>query len=537
MVWLVGWLGYWLVWDERARQVALGTAAMADQLPIFIEPLSRSFLTDGSLNTFLFFVVFFIHMLLPLAMAIALWIHITRLSRPRYLCGRTMTAWLMGSLLVMGTVHPALSAAPARMLHTPGPITVDGWYLLPMALTDRLSGGALWAICLVAGLVLFSIPWGLVRKAPVPSVVDVPKCNNCQKCFNDCPYDAISMVPRTDGRNFLQQALVNPDQCTGCGICAGSCDSSGVGLPWLTAPSVRRALEPRIDAHPGATVVFGCALSAAGSLTVDDDTGLVAGMSHTLMVSVPCAGWVHPLTLERALKHGAGRVVVMACPTGTCNYREGALWTDQRMAGLREPALRTDKLDASRVEVVHLDQTEQRRARSVLNGGQFTTRKPRVVAGGVGLSLALGGVILAGSEVPYSPPSTQRPELMVSFKHPGTAGEHCRTISDEEKLKLPPHMRQDRICERGRSPVRLRMTLDGSVIHQEAYSARGLFGDGVSIVMVALPVTPGAHAVRIEIGDTAEATQWAYAADRTVDWDGAERHVVLFERTSGFTWE
>ncbi|MFN7133869.1 MAG: cytochrome b N-terminal domain-containing protein, partial [Myxococcales bacterium] len=63
-LWLVGWLGYWLVWDERARQVALGTAKMMDLLPVFSEPLSRAFLTDEGVSSLLFFVVFFIHMLL-----------------------------------------------------------------------------------------------------------------------------------------------------------------------------------------------------------------------------------------------------------------------------------------------------------------------------------------------------------------------------------------------------------------------------------------------------------------------------------------
>src|SRR5690606_26633012 len=66
VIWLDGWTGYWLVWDEAARQVALATAAFLDVLPIFPEPLARSFLVDDGVNSLLFFVVFFIHMLIPL---------------------------------------------------------------------------------------------------------------------------------------------------------------------------------------------------------------------------------------------------------------------------------------------------------------------------------------------------------------------------------------------------------------------------------------------------------------------------------------
>jgi quinol-cytochrome oxidoreductase complex cytochrome b subunit len=99
-LWLVGWLGYWLVWDERARQVALGTARMLDVLPIFADPLSRSFLTDEDVGSLLFFIVFFVHMLIPLAIGVALWLHITRLSRPRFLTRRRLTLWVLGALAV-----------------------------------------------------------------------------------------------------------------------------------------------------------------------------------------------------------------------------------------------------------------------------------------------------------------------------------------------------------------------------------------------------------------------------------------------------
>jgi quinol-cytochrome oxidoreductase complex cytochrome b subunit len=113
-LWAVGWLGYWLVWDERARQLALGTARMLDVLPVFADPLSRSFLSDEDVNSLLFFLVFFMHMLLPLAMGAALWLHITRLSRPRFLTRWPMTACVSGVLPSRQSCSPRTSrAAPA----------------------------------------------------------------------------------------------------------------------------------------------------------------------------------------------------------------------------------------------------------------------------------------------------------------------------------------------------------------------------------------------------------------------------------------
>ncbi len=66
-LWFIGWTGYWLVWDVRAQHAALGTARFIDQLPIFAEPMSRSFLTNESVPSLLFFLIFFGSSLLSVA--------------------------------------------------------------------------------------------------------------------------------------------------------------------------------------------------------------------------------------------------------------------------------------------------------------------------------------------------------------------------------------------------------------------------------------------------------------------------------------
>ena len=68
VLWFVGWIGYWLVWDQRAQQVAVGTARLVDALPIFADPFGRSLISDATVQPLLFFVILFVHMLLPLAM-------------------------------------------------------------------------------------------------------------------------------------------------------------------------------------------------------------------------------------------------------------------------------------------------------------------------------------------------------------------------------------------------------------------------------------------------------------------------------------
>lgn len=547
-LWLVGWLGYWLVWDERARQVALGTARMLDALPVFADPLSRSFLADDAVSSLLFFVVFFVHMLVPLGMGVLLWLHITRLSRPEFLTGRTLTAWVVGSLVVVSLVLPAETAAPAHLAVAPTTFSMDAWYLAPLALTDRLGAGALWAIALVAGLLVYSVPWAFLRRGErraEAATVDLPSCNACTHCYEDCPYDAIRMVPRTDGRKFVLQAEIDSAKCVGCGVCAGSCDSGSISLPSFQVLPLRAKMDAWIDtavkASESPLVAFVCAESAGASL-VPDANGRCEALPGYVVFRVPCAGWVHALSVERALRHGAGGVLIVGCGPGSERYREGVKWAQVRMAGQREPALNLEKVDPARVRVAEIfrgDSAGLARAADELRRGAA----PPPTKGGRARLVAAGAVVAAiaslagwaGSRMGYASPAAP-PTMVVSFKHPGSVGEQCRDLTEEEKRATPPHMRPAKICERGRVNVRLRVTIDGVLRSDTTHTPRGLWSDGNSMAVERIVVPAGEHRVRVELGDTPDPNEWNHIDERTLSFEPRTSKVVRFDKMEGFQW-
>lgn len=548
LLWLDGWLGYWLVWDQRGQLVALGSGHLLDTLPIFADPLSRSFLVDERLNSLLFFVVFFLHMLLPLAMGIALWLHITRLSRPWFLTRRVMTAWVLVSLTVVSAAFPADTVGPAKMAVRPEAFSIDWWYLAPVWLTDRLGGGALWAVVLAAGALLLPIPWYLARgRARVAEVVTA-RCNACEKCYHDCPYDAIQMVKRTDDKPFPAMASVDPQKCVGCGICAGSCDSAGIGLTWFDSIRQRHRIDELVDRSLGATepvfLALVCGESAGAHLEVDAETARSADLPGYAVVRVPCAGWIHPLSVERALRRGARGVLIVASGPGSCMYREGNRWTTERMSGKREPSLRTDKVDATRVRVVELFRTQRGRlvaeakdfAAQVARAGTEPPSLPARLLTGLGLSALFGLVTWAGTAAVYRTPDDPAPKLVVSFKHPGKAGENCREATAEELAKLPPHMRQKQICERRRASVRLRVTVDGEPISSRAYEPRGIWGDGNSIAIERFSLPAGTHDVKVELGDTMNPEELNHSTQRTITLKERHNTVLLFDKMTDFVW-
>ncbi|MBI2926933.1 MAG: hydrogenase iron-sulfur subunit [Verrucomicrobia bacterium] len=550
LVWFIGWTGYWLVWDVRAQHVALGTAKFIDYLPLFVEPLARSFLTDASVHSLFFFLIFFAHMLLPLLIAVGLWMHLMRVNRAKLFTGRTMTLWIVGSLIVLSVLLPATSAAPAHMTIKAQKFSIDWWYLWPLALTDRLGGGLLWGFFLLSGLVTLTVPWWMVKRRPKPehkAVVDLARCFGCTLCAKDCPFNAITMAPREDGRNFPVQSQVNPALCVGCGICTGACDSQAINLPALDSRELGQRLHAWIDEQKELGeqpyVAFVCSECTGNGWNSSAGAGPLPLPSYRVF-TVPCVGWVSAVLLERALQRGAEGILIVGCGEGDPACREGAKWFQQRLAGQREPKFDPKKADPSRIRFAHYDRTRRaellRAANEFRAGAEPHANAPlrsgwlQIVAATV-LAVALGAVTYAFSELAYRTPHNSAPEFVISFNHRGEAGQPQRQLTKEELDKRLPHMRAQITTVRHRVPVRLRVHVDGQQVLDQSYQPRGLSGDGPSIAIARLPVTPGAHAVRVELADTPDASKWTRQWTQSVEFEENRVRVLLFDTKAGFT--
>jgi hypothetical protein len=215
-----------------------------------------------------------------------------------------------------------------------------------------------------------------------------------------------------------------------------------------------------------------------------------------------------------------------------------------RLDGLREPALRTEKAPRDEVLLLSLDRTrktELLRRASDFRAGEAPPPTPARASAVTGLAAVVLAAIVAGglglvSDFVYAAPRVTGSELVVSFKHPGEVAENCRELSPEELAKLPVHMRRERVCDRSRASVRLRVDVDGARIVDADFEPKGIWNDGNSIAIERVPVEVGAHHVRVVIGDTADVDEWTYTAEKKLMFDATARRVVTFDRVSGFDW-
>lgn len=354
---IFGVTGYWMVWDELAQYIAIGSARAFDWLPVFTEPMSRNFLDNASVSDRMFTLIAFLHLVgLPIICVLAIWFHLLRVRYPRINPPRRLMAGSLLALLVLALVFPVTSHPPADLDRPVGALAIDWFYLAGFPLQSLTSEAFLWGLSGGGTLLLSALPWIVPRRREPAARVHLPDCSGCTYCAEDCPYGAIDMVPRSDGRNFELEARVNDSLCVSCGICMGACPSSspfrqreplttGIELPHNTMDTLRKAVHRRADTAGDALVVFGCEYSVS-TTPLDSDT------LHT--VSVPCIGFVPPAVIDYAIRYAGYQGVVLAgCEDCDCYHRLGNRWTEERIARDRQPGLRS-RVDRDRLLSVWL---------------------------------------------------------------------------------------------------------------------------------------------------------------------------------------
>lgn len=355
MVVLLGITGYWLVWDQLAQYIAIGSSKLLDVLPIFFGSMTRNFL-EGQLSDRFFILIEFLHLLgQPLALVFALWFHVRRISNVNINPPLGLAAGSFIALLALSLIKPAVSHEPADLSTVPQVLNIDWFYLNVYPLLEHWTAGRTWMLTTGVTLLLILLPWLPPKRAGKAAEVHLDHCNGCGQCFDDCPFDAITLQKRTDGAHHEFEVVVIPQLCAACGICVGSCPSSnpfrraeekletGIDMPQFPIHEVRARTETALAALKGEVkiLVFGCDHGFDVTRLNSEDT---AG------ITLFCSGMIPPTLIEYALKRGADGVMVAGCRQADCFYRFGNRWMEKRLAGDRKPVLRA-RADRRRITV------------------------------------------------------------------------------------------------------------------------------------------------------------------------------------------
>lgn len=557
LTWFVGWTGFWLVWDQPAQQVAIASMQFIDVFPIFGEPMSRQFLVDRLVPSLLFFVIFFLHMLLPLGIAAGLVLHLSRLNRVRIFPNRWLGISIVACMAIASWIIPAPLDAPAAMAVKAPEFTVDAWYLTPLALGLRFRALGLWA-CFGGIIIVAAFPWLLARRhrkittsrdpdipvTPWQTVVLQARCHACTQCVQDCPFGAVSMIPRTDDKKFPSRAWVNPDLCVGCAACVGSCDSEAMNLTWFDIHAdeqrIMETLQNLREKNNEAFLALVAADIDGGFLHFQNDRWrqLLPGYH---VEPIPTASWVRPKFVERLLHGGVNGVLIVRDTRDESAVRDGNQWVLDRLEQTRKPHFRPARANHGRWYVADFNAANPSsliREAAAFREGQDKKNNHhpgrfRTLFAGTIIALLMAAVTIGPSHFRVANPAPSEPELVLSFRVLGDMMK-AQELDEATQAKLPVHMRGRSTAKPRRSPTEITLTIDGKS-ETRTFQPKGVSNDGPTTGEWVLPLAPGSHEVRVEIKRGPESTPEIWADAITAK----TRHiqVLTYTPTEGFRLE
>ncbi|WP_413926029.1 2Fe-2S iron-sulfur cluster-binding protein, partial [Candidatus Accumulibacter phosphatis] len=209
-----------------------------DILPMFNGTLIRNFLYLETVNSRLFTLLAFIHIGVPLIVAIIMWVHVQRVPRAHINPPQPIAIAVTLMFIVLALVKPILSqGGEADMAVVPTDIAFD-WFELPvLALVYILPPLHVWYWVLGFTALLFLIPWlppkRLGSAKALTSITFHPDHRSVNARFDETLLDA-----------GLRQEIDLPYECRngGCGVCKCTVLQGKVD-PGLYQPSALSAEE------------------------------------------------------------------------------------------------------------------------------------------------------------------------------------------------------------------------------------------------------------------------------------------------------
>jgi thioredoxin reductase/coenzyme F420-reducing hydrogenase delta subunit/Pyruvate/2-oxoacid:ferredoxin oxidoreductase delta subunit len=159
---------------------------------------------------------------------------------------------------------------------------------------------------------------------PTRITIDEGKCRGCARCIDVCSFGAIHLVDPEAPETTVR---VSAALCRGCNLCTAVCPTDAA-IPATVAPgwwgSRIEDLYPTLTAA-GSSQPPIVALACQRRAGAVEESLARAGLEHLSAQVVPirCAGQIDAGMLLELYRHGAGRVLVAGCLTGSCRYNCG----------------------------------------------------------------------------------------------------------------------------------------------------------------------------------------------------------------------
>jgi heterodisulfide reductase subunit A/quinone-modifying oxidoreductase subunit QmoB len=182
--------------------------------------------------------------------------------------------------------------------------------------------------------------------------VEVNKCDQCERCMEECPFKVWHHVTDVGGK---KQPMPNLMACRQCGVCMGACPKRAIKRTGYDVfQMIKMAVEPKeaVGENEPTIMAFMCendALRAAEQ---------AARMGKTYppnihIVPVPCAGSVNMVVASEGFMAGVDGVLVVGCYDNECHFLKGSAKANERVNTYHE-TLKEMMMEPERLKFVNL---------------------------------------------------------------------------------------------------------------------------------------------------------------------------------------
>ncbi len=511
--WIVGTMGFWLIWDGRAQwltELMMSNLGGASALTYVASDLASKTFSN-------FVIILFLHIFIPIITFLAIYVHVLRLARARWWAPRWVMAQTVLALAILAILKPVASAAPANLSHALQDVPMNTLYLGFLPLLDQFGNGIVLGLTFFAFGSLFLLPWLAKNRQYQPAVVVPPACTGCVLCANECPYDAIRMVNRTDDSGYHRLAVINPAQCTACGICVGACPANAITIANIAAKDVLHALQAAVQAQaprenpvavvfvPRRTVGLNGLPEPLQTAMRGKDIGVAdwQGLGKVVLVAVSSIGAVNLDWLKWLNQAGVRATILLGTPLDDDHYREDSYWIAERLRLHKAlltlhlhwlSATPTDGQPLASLLSTCLQESTPNRAPQlpVTKGRAKLLPKAFGALAGLGLLLVVFALGL-WVDVPASRQSASLAALRIAIDAKGVV----EAFAVPKNYDLPPGADAAQIFGGKHFPIQLQVFLDDQRVFEHTIQPSGVSKNGRIAALEYLTFAPGVYQVQI----------------------------------------